>query len=420
MSERIKVNVHSEIGELECVILHTPGREVESMSPANASRALYSDILNLDIAQHEYSSFRGALSRVARVLEVGDLLREAVAKPLARKELLDSLCPKEFPRLRETLDTMPAEELSRQLIEGVPMPKDTLTSFLNDERYAIPPLYNFYFMRDASMSIWNRVLLGRMASPVRYGETRVMETIFRHSDTLQAEVIDPERSQYGSELRIEGGDVHVVRDDILMIGNGLRTTSQGVDFLMEELVAHKLEHPIHLLIQELPQAPESFIHLDMVFTLLDRDRCMCYEPLILKSTQYRTIHIELAPDGKTKIRYETNLVKALNDLGVMVEPIMCGGTEDKWHQEREQWHSGANFVAFGPGKIIGYARNQHTIEALHRGGFEVFTATEVAAGKVDVRTAGRCVVTLDGSELPRGGGGGRCMTMPIARRAVEW
>lgn len=420
MADCVGVNVQSEFGELECVILHTPGQEVESMSPTNAARALYSDILNLDIAQREYSYFRGTLARVSRVLEVGDLLTEALEKPEPRRSLVESLCPAEFPALCEELLSLPSSELSKLLLEGVPMPRNTITSFLREERYAIPPLYNFYFMRDASMSVGNYVMLGRMASPVRFGEVRIMETIFQHSDTVRAEVFNPANSRFASEIRIEGGDVHVVREDVLMVGNGIRTSTQGIDFLIEQLVERGLDRTLHVLVQELPETPESFIHLDMVFTLLACDVCMCYEPVILKSTQYRTIHLEVHPDGTSRIRYEQNLVQALNELDVPVRPIMCGGTRDPWHQEREQWHSGANFVAFAPGKVIGYARNQHTIDELSRAGFEVLSAADVASGKIDVRAVSRCVVTLDGSELPRGGGGGRCMTMPVVRKPVTW
>lgn len=420
MSNRVKVNVHSEIGRLRGVILHTPGVEVERMSPANAHRALYSDILSREIVQREYSFFKATLEKVAKVYEVEELLGEALAKSEARRAVVDALCPASYPALREALLAESPTTLAKELIEGVPLPRTTLTDYLREERYAIPPLYNLFFTRDASMSLFDHVLLGHMASPVRYGEIAVMRAVFEHSDSVGASVLDPSESPQASKIRIEGGDVHVVREDVLMVGQGVRSSSQGVDFLVEELVRLGLRKPLHVLVQELPEAPESFIHLDMVFTLLDRDACMAYAPVILESPQYRTFHMEVQPDGATRIWRETDLVSSLRKLGVSVNLIQCGGGEDRWTQDREQWHSGANFVAFAPGQLIGYARNERTIEELSRHGFAVLRAEDVASGKVEVPAQGRCVVTLAGSELPRGGGGGRCMTMPVLRDAVDW
>ena len=113
------------------------------------------------------------------------------------------------------------------------------------------------------------------------------------------------------------------------------------------------------------------------------------------------------------------MLEACKKLGFDFEPVLCGGT-DAWYQEREQWHSGANFFALGEGKILGYARNTHTIEALNNAGFEVLKAEDVCQDKVNMRNYERFVVTFDAAELPRGGGGARCMTMPIKRKKVNW
>jgi len=112
-----------------------------------------------------------------------------------------------------------------------------------------------------------------------------------------------------------------------------------------------------------------------------------------------------------------NIPTILNKLGMPVEPILCGGGKFQ-HQEREQWHSGANFFAFAPGKIIGYERNNYTIQALNDSGFSVIKAVDIISGKENIENHKRAVVTIQGSELSRGGGGARCMTMPIRRQLI--
>ena len=197
---------------------------------------------------------------------------------------------------------------------------------------------------------------------------------------------------------------------------GLRTNSEAIDYVIAELNAQKISK--HIIVQELPKSPESFIHLDMVFTLLDTDKCMAYEPLIIHQNQYKTIHIELEGGETVSITEEVNIPSALKGLGMDLEIISCGGKTDQWTQDREQWHSGANFFAFAPGKVIGYARNSHTIAEMNKHGFDIITAKDVASGKVNVKDYKNCVVTIEGSELARGGGGARCMTMPIRRKSV--
>lgn len=100
-----------------------------------------------------------------------------------------------------------------------------------------------------------------------------------------------------------------------------------------------------------------------------------------------------------------------------MNPVQCGGTLGDWAQEREQWHSGANFFAFAPGQVIGYERNVHTLEQLSKNGFEIIPAKEILKDLREI-PQGKCVITIPGSELARGGGGARCMTMPIRRKSI--
>ena len=405
----LQVDIRSEIGELEGVIIHTPGPEVENMTPDSSRKALYSDILNLSVALKEFNQFKGFLSKVTKTFEVKDLLSTVIQNPEHRSELLKAIAARE--RLNEyTL---------AELIEGVEMRKDNLTRFLSKDRYSIQPLHNFFFTRDASVALLNKVLISRMYSRIRDRESIIMDAIFRNHPDFGVTTIQPEQSKhFCNEFSFEGGDFLVAREDILLIGTGTRTTSQGIDFILEYYKEKKVQR--HIIVQELPYTPESFIHLDMVFPLLDRNQCMVYEPLILQPNRYLTIHIHI-DNGKVKsIREVENIPAILKELGMEVETLYCGGRRDSMIQEREQWHSGANFFAVAPGKVVGYGRNVNPIEEMNRHGYAVIKASDVVNNKVDINSYNKYVVTIDGSELSRGGGGCRCMTMPVKRKAVEW
>lgn len=429
MSKIVEVNVQSEIGKLNGVILHTPGEEVENMTPENAKRALYSDILNLSIARKEYKQLSEVLGKITKTYQVKDLLTNILKDDAIKLEVLNRI-EKIEPFIAETtpkgsikdqlLDEN-AEDLARLLIEGVEMKCDTLTKFLNKDWYDLRPLHNFFFTRDASMSMYNEVLIGRMANAVRDREAIIMQSIFDFTPGFNTKTLslntesDPLR-----KLTIEGGDVQIARDDILVIGNGMRTSTRAIDALMYNFINRNEDKVQHILVQELPHSPESFIHLDMVFTFLDKDKCMVYEPLIMSPGNYQTVHIKIQHGKLISIRREKTLLHALKKLGMDLEPVYCGGEDETWNMEREQWHSGANFFCVAPGKVLGYARNNYTVEAMNNAGFEIIRANDVISNKVDLSKYEKYMITIEGSELPRGGGGARCMTMPINRDAVEW
>jgi len=419
-NQKIKIDVCSEFGQLEAVIVHTPGQEVEEMTPENAERALYSDILNLSVAGNEYTDFKSVLNKVTQTFEVKDLLSDIFQNEEVKSALLKEICQNEgamdiYPLLAD----QNAEELARQLIQGVYLERNNLTRYLSQERFSLRPLHNFLFTRDASMSFGNEVLIGKMASKVRDREAVIMNAIFNNHPMLETKTINPnspENSLNFPGVSIEGGDFQVGREDVLVIGTGIRTSTQGIDFILENIKAKKSGMQ-HILIQELPDTPESFIHLDMVFTFMDVDACMVYEPLIMGTNRFHTIHIRVENGKVIDIREQKNLPKALKNLGMDMEPIKCGGGIDSWTQEREQWHSGANFLAFAPGKVIGYERNVHTMEQLSQRGFQIIPAKDLLSGLCEIPD-GKCVITIPGSELARGGGGARCMSMPIRRKQV--
>ncbi len=415
MRKQVDIGIYSETDMLDAVILHTPGPEVENMNPENAERALYSDILNLSVASKEYEEFQKVLSGISKTFEVYDLLKEVLDIPPARDGLIQKIISNEKTgEISHQLESLSSEELANILIQGLTKRNDTLTNFLSKGRYSLKPLHNFFFTRDSAFVNGSNFFISSMASSVRSREALIMEMIFNNHPIFRKETIcHSDNFKDNKNICFEGGDVITAQEDILIVGKGVRTSTQGIDFIIEHLKSQ--DRTKHLLIQELPAEPESFIHLDMAFTLLDKNQCMVFEPLILKNNKFNTVKITIENKQVKNIEYVPNLIKGLKSVGMDLEPVFCGGTTDMWIQEREQWHSGANFFAVGPGKVMGYARNVYTMEEMNKKGYEIINASDILNKKTDLNGHSKYVIALEGSELARGGGGARCMTMPIAR-----
>lgn len=394
------IDVSSEIGHLEGVILHRPGIEIEKMVPNTIEECLYSDLLNLNIATKEYSYFEKVLSKWTKTYQIMDLLSEILKDQNVKLKLVNEILEREEKtHLAEELLCLEAKELARVLIEGW---KEELS-----------PLYNFLYTRDASSTLYDNVLIHSMQFDVRVRESIIMNYVFKYY--FDAKTLST--STYSPKANTEGGDILVGNDNILLVGHGMRSNKKGIDYLVEHY--SKIKPKFNILVQNLPHSPESFIHLDMVFTFLDKDKCMVYEPLIVKNEEgFEVTHIEI-DNGKVTYHEKPNFMKGLKDLGFDLEPVKCGG-DNRLYQDREQWHSGANFFCLGEGKIIGYSRNSHTINALNKAGFAVLNAEDICNDKINMNDYKRFVVTIDAAELPRGGGGARCMTMPIKRSKVNW
>lgn len=409
-STRTKVNVSSEIGRLNAVLLHRPGPEIECMTPATAAEALYSDILNKGIVDDEYRYFCGVFEKVTKVYYVVDILEHLLEDDDLCNSLVTQSCKaEEADYLVDDLMVMPIKDIAKALIEGFRYREGKDPERYAARRYVLRPLYNLFFTRDASSSVYDRVLINSMSFDVRKRENLIYKAIFKHY--FKCEIMNAQ--DWNHAAHTEGGDVQIGRPDLLCIGQGIRTDAKGIEFLAHTF---KEKPKFNIIVQQLPHHPESFIHLDMVYTFLDRDRCMIYEPMLRKTAEFAgkaTTLIEI-DNGKVKYHDCKDMLQALKRVGLDMEPVFCGG-EDLWMQQREQWHSGANFFSLGDGKVLGYRRNAYTIEALDKAGFAVLQAKDICSGKVSMDDYQKFVAVFPASELPRAGGGARCMTMPIWR-----
>lgn len=412
------LNIHSEIGKLKRVIVHTPGQEIENMTPARAADALYDDILSLPAALDEHRQLSGALGLFAQTLEITDLLAFVLDNPAVRQELLSSLCTLfEARELVDELIELDSRALARQLIEGTPMRKNTLERYLSPLRFMLPPLPNTFFTRDAAMCVNDRVIIGSMASRSRIAEALILKTLFSHHPELHGGGFYFDGSTgRGEKLTMEGGDVLMIREDLCVIGYSERTSVRGIDALLSAMA--RVGTIKNVIVVELPKT-RATIHLDMIFTMLDTDKAMVFSPLMLGSRRCRAFKFQFEGGKIKSINDSTGLLEALRDFDIDLKPILCGGDDD-FYQEREQWNSGANFFTIAPGTIIGYGHNLRTIDALSQAGFEVTPSETLIASGQRPEGKGTRVITIDGNELARGGGGCRCMTMPIERHTVDW
>ncbi len=413
------VRVCSEVGILEKVVIHSPGKEIEVMTPETAQEVLYNDILTLPVVAEDHKGLKNVLKKVTRVYELKDLLKDVLNDEKVKRDFVITITGLEGRAdLADYLMSFSAKELADAVVYGVKEKKDTLEKFLSNKTYALPPLPNLYFTRDISVVFRGKVITGSMANKVRIGEAVIARFIYKHHPEFKSEGFIFDGILEGNEkITIEGGDFLVIDKDVVAIGVSERTTPSSIDIFVERMKKEVVDEEFHIFAVVLPKE-RSTIHLDMVFTMVDKDKCVCHYPYLLGKEKLRVVHINIKPSGEVSIKEEGSLLEGLEKVGVKLEPIICGGS-DPVNQKREQWLSGTNFFAFAPGKIIGYACNYHTFRELEKAGFKTVHVNDVINDKIDVTQYDRVAIGIEGAELARGGGGVRCMTMPVKRKPIK-
>ncbi|HLS47370.1 MAG TPA: arginine deiminase family protein [Gemmatimonadales bacterium] len=407
------LDVTSEIGPLKTVLVHTPGLELEAVTPGTREAYLYDDIIEVDTAQREHRQFVAVLERFARVFQVRTLLGEVLERKEAREFFISrtmDVVPSE--PLAQRLGQLPPAELVSMLIEGTEEEAGPIARVLNEVGYALPALPNLFFPRDIGMVLGRYAVVGSMRHGVRWTEELLIKTLFTyHPELANDGIIYDGSEERRSNYTIEGGDVHVLREDLLVVGFSERTSPAALDQLCEVLFSRSRVTDIIIVV--MPKAPTA-IHLDMIFTQIDRGLCVVFPPYFAGPERLPILHRRKGEDG---VREMPNFFAALGAVDMPLEPLFAGGTH-RTTQEREQWSSACNFVAVRPGQVITYDRNEATLAELVSAGFAILPSTEFLTGNVSITGAERVAITVEGSEIVRGGGGPRCMTLPLRRGQV--
>ncbi len=423
------LRVNSEIGKLSSVLVHLPGPEIDRMVPAMMEELLFDDILFGSRAREEHRRFQQVLGYVAdEVLDVQDLLADVLEAPEQRSEILQELGtvldwgPDMDYRLRD----LNAEELASTLVTGIERPPSEVALSPSD-LYWLPPIPNYFFQRDPLVVVGDRAIRGSMATAARLREPLLSGYVVRYhprfagpeSDRFWFQEFSADYGRPSSYARmrpmLEGGDILVLRDDTLLMGYSERTKKTTIERLAESL--HDRGSRIRrIFVVALPPA-RSYMHLDTVFTMISREECLVYAPMIFpdgaeEADVYRC-DLTRRPVAWTS---ESDLLSALKSEGLDLRPVRCGGS-DPISERREQWTDGANAFALAPGVVLIYDRNERTADELARAGYTVFDEADLLLGRreLDLKRGKRYAVRLAGHELSRARGGPRCMAMPLVR-----
>lgn len=408
----VTFGVQSETDHLRQVIVHTPGAEMDMVSPLDREALLFEDILFLSHARKEHelmcAIFEKVIGEEDGVLQISALLRESFDEEDARYSFVEQLCEAShganLRAFESELKQLTADELCHFALTGV--------SPLKIEAQPIP---NLMFMRDLAAVVGDHIVLSHAATSARARESIIIDVVVHNHPAFSAwsdHIIKLPRG-----VTFEGGDLLVASADTVIIGNSERTSFGGLVSVARALFERT--NIQNVIMVGMPHE-RSCMHLDTVFTFASPDECVVFPPLIdLDGLNNVATFSRNGESKKLAAHMWDTLHQALeHHQGHPMTFMPCGGS-DPLGQRREQWTDGANLFAVAPGVVLGYDRNERTFAEMAEKGYRVVTAEGFLSfyESSTFEPGEKMAIKLDGYELSRGRGGPRCMTMPICRHS---
>ena len=472
-----KLDVTSEIGTLRTLLIHSPDNGLGKVVPSKAQDWLFEDIVHLEtMRKNEYDYYvkllmyfldpgkiKGKLSYIDdpenkraffkpddrefhasnKVIEIQTLLEEILMQPGIREKLVAAVCAIESCNYRlqtQLIDTEPVE-LAKIIISGS----------LNAKEMIFAPIPNLIFSRDIGIAINNFMLLNKAAKKARLRETLLMRYIFFNHPLFSAyrdNILEiPETVQHflrpgedhDQKTTLEGGDVMMVSPQHLIIGCSERTSVSGANEAIKLLFKHKVVKKVTIV--KIPHK-RDYMHIDTVFTQVKRDMWVLLRSLSITESPVQSQEpAAWFADKKNKdkpeiVQFETGAAPktfdsieellsniSQNDLGsTSPAKFVYSGNDTFPFDAREQWTDSCNLLALKEGVVLGYDRNDRTVDAFKAQGFEVIKVAELLQkfenNELNPSDMKDTFILMPSSELSRARGGFHCMSMPLLRDKI--